>query len=134
MAVDEAVVDVIDAAVASLTKNTNLFMGPMREADDLVPTKAVFVNTTGGSPPQVYNDGGAGDNLQMPGVQIMVRSDPGKHDPGKVLKDEVYAAVRKCTPAGTIGAEADQSAPFTLGQDERGSFLWSMNLTVYVKE
>jgi len=131
------IVDEIDTAVAGLTKGTNLFRGPMRAVDpddSSMPALACFVDVSGGEAPQVYLDGGSGENLQIPGIQIMVRSNAKNRTSGKTIADEVYAATKKINETGILlGTEADQSSPFYLGDDETGHHMWSINLTAYYR-
>lgn len=138
--VAENVVDTIAAVVVGLTKGTNLFSGPIREADRTgsgIPAQAVFVNDTASNGVvQQYNDGGSGTNLNMHSIQIIVRGRTGRsaYSNTRILANSVYMAIRKATPANTLGTEPIGSGPVYLGEDKAGSTLFSINITVYKRE
>lgn len=130
-ALDIAVCDVIDTATASLTKGVNLFASPLRPEGNGIPGEACFVYSWGGPAPQVYNDGGAGKNLNLIDCQITLRWTSDSPKAGDDLAAVLYNALRKSTPTGTIAAEAQNSAPLYLGQDDKGHHVWTINLRLY---
>jgi hypothetical protein len=132
--VDLDIANTIAAAVGSLTVGVNLFTGPLPEVGDGIPALCVAVHTWGGDPPTVYKDGGVGTNLNAHATQVFVRSQAEDYDSGKTIADAAYNAVRKSTPANTIGTEADQSAALYLGEDDNRRHLWSINITTYKNE
>ena len=132
MAIDEAIVDLIDAAVGALTKDTNLFAGPVRPSP---PAFSCFVMDSGTEPPQLYASGG-GTDLKFISVKAITRGDEKKFEAGQTMSNAVLAAVHKTSPAGALPNTciAEQSRPFYLGEDEQGLPMWSTNFTVNLRE
>ncbi len=134
--VDEAIVDVLDTAVAALTKTTNLFFSPMRPDDDYLPATCVFVLLTGGPEPERYSDGGAGTRLSRPALQVTVRFDQGDYDGGRDLAKLVWAALDRSSPADCLpnSFRCRESEPAYLGKDDGGRHLWTINVLGYKQE
>jgi hypothetical protein len=137
---DEEIVDVIDAGVASLTKGTNLFYGPFKPADNrgtsTVPGLACFVFISGGVAPEHWCNGNSGGALKRIALQILVRGPKGTSNDYKTgidLAEEVHTTVDIATTATslTAGVRAQQSGPIYLGEDNQGYHQWSINVIAF---
>lgn len=129
MDVDEAIVDVIAAAIGSLTKGDNLLMGPVRPAATGEPTLACFVLKSGGRPIEPYAGGDTVSDDEFVSVQIRLRGDRKKFGDGQTLAKQILDAVHKsnptdCLPDSTLAIQAE---PIYIGEDEQGNPEWSMN-------
>lgn len=133
MGIGATIASHIATNVAGLTYGTNTFDGPVRPVSTHMPAKAVFVNASGGSL-DVYADGGSGNNLNRTEVQILVRGETGDYTTAQALALSVYNAVRKATPTGTVGTQAQQAHPIYVGEDEQGHPVWSINIITYYSE
>ncbi len=117
-----------------LTTGTNLFDAPVRPISDqgVVPATCVFVQASGGPAPIAYQDGSdSTTSYREPRLQVWVRSAPNAYGIGKNLARKCYKLLEKPNPTGTIGIRADQAAPIGIGEEKDGSYIWSLNFTVY---
>lgn len=124
---DGDIVTLLDAGGIGLTEGTNLFPGPERAAGQFVPTEAVFVLASGGFPPRPFIDGSGQDYCEST-VQITVRSEAAKHDVGQTLARAVRDCAHKANVAGYVDIRVRESEPNYIGQDEKGSHLWTLNV------
>jgi hypothetical protein len=129
--IDEAVVDLINVAVATLTKGANLFFGPMFPGVD---GPACFVLMGAGEPPYVYADGGSGTKLKVASIQTIIMSAPNDYDGGLALAKSVQDALDRQVPTDCVGAMQDESMPHYLNSDEQNHHLFSCNFTVWKRE
>jgi hypothetical protein len=136
MELDDGLVDLIGAAVGSLTEGTNLFPGPEREVSDEIPGLCCFVLMTGGPMPVTHNAGGSGTDTTYPAAMITIRSDDSDFKGGQTLGLSVQAAIQKKSPSThlTYSCEVQQSKPNYLGQDERGYHRWTINVIALKEE
>ena len=123
--------EVINTAVGSLTKATNLFDSPPIAAKKAnIPEQCVFVFETGGAAPLPYLNNNADANMRD--VQIRTRSPD--FGPGVTLAREARDAAHRSAPTGFFGVLARESAPVYLGKDDQDLHEWSNNITLFSKE
>ncbi len=132
---DLDVLGVINTAVGALTTGTNLFRGKMRATGTGIPSKAVFVLSSGGERSQDFLTGGSHTpQLKKPSVQIMVRSGEREFLTGQTLARSVYDAVHDSPPTGYISSRVTASEPFYISEDDEGNHLWSINIDLMINE
>lgn len=133
---DEVMVDVIDAALASVTKGVNLLAGP-RTAYDLkslgIPHEAVFVEASGGVRSRAIK---GGPDERAPQCVVRIRSkgpgSPTAFATGQQLARDVLNAVDQNPPADWCEFRAFDSHPSYEGKDDDGHHEWSFVVEVIV--
>ena len=117
-------VNFLAAQVGSLVAGTNIFVGQMRESPGAIPENAVFVPPLGGPVP-IRSSGETGE-FRVALVNIFVRNKA--YQAGHVLAQSVLDAFNGLTgvPSGYDDADARQSAPADIGQDDKGRFMFSV--------
>lgn len=124
----EDVVDYLNAKVAgsiTLTKGTNLFIGPMRSQDE-TPSPSAFALNTGGPSPLPYLGSGRQAYVR-PTVQVLVRGPAGDFAAGEAIARAVLEHLHQQTLTGYTACFARDSHPAWLGQDADQHDLWSLN-------
>jgi hypothetical protein len=122
----------IDAALPELQLGQNLFVGPVRAADESggIEHQAVFVLTTGGlfSEPLRHT----GKTIYRPSVQIRIRSgmEVGAFQCGQDLANRIFYTVDQNPPADLCETRSFDSQPSYLGLDDDGHHEWSINVGV----
>jgi hypothetical protein len=115
----------VDLVLAS-----NLFSGPMREADPAdtsVPACAVFCSNNGGAPAMGYMSVATHGSLKRGFVEVEVRGSTDQFTQGEAL---AQACLRRLefadlTGSGYVSCLALSSQPNYVGQDPRGLHLWT---------
>lgn len=120
---------------AVLTVGTNLFEGPLRPADDAIPTRCVFVLGNGGIDPMNYLNGGAySPELYTVSLRIVVRGNAGDYSDARSLALSVRGWIHDRPPSGYIASRVRQSWPMYFGQDDAGSHLFGFDIDVIYSE
>lgn len=117
------------------TLGTDLFCGPVRDADDLgetYPDECVFVLATGGFEPEPFVGGADAPDIRRPFVQVRVRSARESFQSGQTTARAVYQATHKIEFAGYMGWLA--SEPTYLGKDNKSRHEWSINVQLVFEE
>jgi hypothetical protein len=106
---------------------TNLWVGPVRPASDVVPVQAIFVLATQGrEADRVFGEGdGVGYELRYPTVQVRIRSPA--YIAGYQLARDCYDALQSSSPGGFMDVRAMNSEPMFLEQDQNNNYHWSIN-------
>jgi hypothetical protein len=115
------------AGATLLTLGTNLFIGPMRDADRAPAGPAVFVLNTGGASPASMLSGER-QALFRPSVQVMVRGAADAFAAGEQLARGLHAWLHLHVLAGYVTWYVVDSQPAFLGHDGDQHPLWSLNL------
>lgn len=125
---------VLAGAGLGLVLGTNLFIGPLRAADEeAVADEAVFVLGTGGEQ-EPYLAGGKKTMIEA-SVQTLIRGKPSDFESAQNLAFGVFEALNLTQPAGYVSVIAREGAPYFLGPDGTGRPLFTLNLTCsYVHE
>jgi hypothetical protein len=132
--VDEDVRDLLEGAIGSLTKGTNLFTGGEKPPVGTTLDLAVFVRATGGTVQQRSIGGATGRRFEEASVQIMVRGD--REDPAsaRTLARECHAALERPTGlyagTGALGSYAScfpREPPNQLQPDDSDRPVWVFN-------
>lgn len=119
-------------ALAAWTENTNLFKGPLRSIDGVVPQTAVFVNYTGG--PEPLNHSSSGVQEYEHAVQVVIRGEPEQFGSTRALAEAIYAQLHDASISGYYSVRATNSGPLYVDQDERGSYLFVVNMRLRILE
>lgn len=136
---DDDIVTALDTAIASLTRGTNLFRGPVRGHSGNIPHAAVFVTRSGGGTIRAIKTSSETPGVptvseRSPVAQIRIRSDlpgaPTAFSDGQTLADAVYTALHHQPPTGYCDWYCVAGGPLYLGPDESKRHEWSVNLTV----
>jgi hypothetical protein len=136
---DKAIADLL-AAIApgpSLgTVTVDIFRGPVLPASpSIVPHQAIFCLASGGPKPDPYfKVAGVNASFYRVGVQIRVRSAPGKMLVGQQLAVQVRNKVHLARIAGYDQCSADSSHPIYLGKDDTEHHEWSVNCALWFKQ
>lgn len=139
-AADSATVDYLDANVAALTKNTNLFLGPPSpSASADVPSEAVFVWPGIGLTPNDYLQGGTHSPQHRQPVNIIrVRGDKRDWAGGLTLADTVRDALHDADFTGALSnfhkSRIREDRASYLGEDSEGHHLFGMNQELGIEE
>lgn len=123
-----AVATIIGTGLAEWTLGTNLFAGPVTQADPSgvpSPVKVVFVLASGG--PEPRRTFGT-PKLGQPAVQIRIRWDRDDFEGGEVaaraIRDEVDSAD---LGAGYLNFRVLESEPIYIGQTDSAYHEWTIN-------
>jgi len=108
------------------TVNTDIFIGHIRPASQHVPVNSIFVQNTGGRPPQRFLR--TKTEIRYPSVQVLVRWS--SYEAGQAKAEAIYDALESASISGYLDIVADQSAPLYLGLDENNNYGWSLNFTL----
>jgi len=108
------------------TVSTDIFIGHIRPASQYVPVNSIFVQNTGGYPPQRFLQ--TVTELRRPSVQVLVRWS--SYEAGQAKAEAIYDALESASISGYLDIVADQSAPIFLGLDENNNYGWSLNFTL----
>lgn len=95
-----------------------------------IPSRCVFVLSTGGIQPTAFIDGGNGGKDERLTFQIWIRSNPRDYEGGAILANAVYSAIDMNPPTGFYEARARTSEPMYLRQDEQNHHEWSINVVL----
>lgn len=96
-----------------------------QEGAGTVPNRAVFVRELASSEPRRHHDGTA---LAGALVQVTIRSNAGDYDGGKLLADQVAAALERASLSADYlveGCELTQARPSYMSTDEVGRHRWA---------
>ena len=118
--------DALNARIGSLTTNTNLFDGKMREESPYIPAEAVFCQISEGSAPEPFA-GGTSYQQHPSGVKIMLRSEPDDLGGSRTLIRSIQTALDKVALSGYIEVRALQSDPYYIGEDVKHHHYWELN-------
>jgi Bacteriophage minor capsid protein len=118
------------------THGTNVFDGPVRAADALVPQEAIFVLPTGGfdSIPErttaahLVNPAIPPTELVSPTIQVRIRSACDDYTGGYAIARAVRSALHRYIPSGFLECRVREAHPIYLGRDSLGCHEWSFNL------
>lgn len=117
------------------TLGTDLFYGPVRDADNLgttYPDAGVFVLTTGGFDPEPLIGGQDAPDIRRPFVQVRVRSARESFETGQNTAQAVYQALHKKSPGEYIAWLVQE--PGYLGKDNKSRHEWSLNVQLMFEE
>ncbi len=128
---DKALADFLETDIAELTKGTNLFRGPVRAAVGVIPSRAVFVLSTGGLDPEAFN--GELNTIQRPSIQIRIRGDREGFEDGQDLARRIRSSAHYATLTDYIDVRVADGDPNYLGQDDDGHPEWSVNVSLVVE-
>lgn len=133
---EQAILNIIEREVDSLSVGNNLFRGPVRPpSKGKIPSEAVFALDTSGLEPQYCIGDKTGQALLFTFVQVRVRGCPNDYSGGRDLADKVLTSFHdypKNPIEGLMNIQPRESSPIYLGQDDTEHHEWSMNLEVLV--
>lgn len=136
-----ALATIIDAATASLTLNTNLFIqeerdpGSAAEDGTGIPLTACFVLNNGGEPPESYcNNDPSAVKLYKPAVLIRTRCEPGAFATGQALARTIRDAVHDYPPSPYILCKVRESEPLYIGEDDNRCHVWEQNVDMWIED
>lgn len=125
---DYAVYTALSDAGIDSTYSCTLHVHPIREKDDTVGHKSVFVVMTGEANPIDFLDG-SGNSSRTRLVQVMVRSDPDEYQAGQTLTFAARDVLHLATLSGKVGCRVF-SGPWLLEKDNIDRYIWSFNVEV----
>lgn len=111
----------------TLTVGTNLFVGPVRESDAIVPAQAVFAINAGGPQSEPYLPSTSG-SWRRAFVRVQVRSALDDFSGGEALARGCWSKVYLAAVAGYVWSKPLSSEVDFDGQDERGLFMFSFTV------
>lgn len=127
-------IDLVDhlATALSLTAGTDIFDGRVRAPGRGVAEKAVFVQPTGGPPPQALS--GQTVAIRRSALQVRVRGDQEDYAGGLVFARSVRDAIQYAPIAGYIDVRIQDQEPIPLPQDDEEHHEWTINVEMSFKE
>lgn len=131
--------DVINqiATLSAWTIGTNLFRGDVLADEDygsIIPRKSVFVRFTGGPAAVAYSGLELSTQDRELNVQVIVRGDPDKYGTTRELAIDIYTALHDCNIVGYYSVRVVEAMPVYVGQDERRSHLFNLNIRLRILE
>lgn len=126
---DTAVYNTLSTANIASTYSCTVWTSPLREKDDSVGHKAVFIIMSGEDSPVDYMDG-TGTSFRRRRVQVLTRSDPDEYQAGQTLMFAVRDVLHLATLSGKVGCRVF-SGPWLLEKDNIDRYIWSLNLEVW---
>jgi hypothetical protein len=121
------------ATALSRTLGTNIFHGPVREADGgAIPSEAIFVMPNGGPSPDAHN--GEVNVIRRSDVLVRVRSAPRGYASGVALAISTMSAIHYASIAGYISVRTLDSQPIMIGQTEHGESEFSLTARMIYQE
>lgn len=127
---EQVVIDLIDGN-DGWVEDTNLFRGQLygdEDAGAVVPRQAVFVSVTGGPQPENVNGTLGGLQLRTFDIQVIIRGLPDSYGGTRIKAQTIYDLIHDKAPSGWTYLRAATPVPQPLGQDERRSHLFVINL------
>ena len=135
MADPESAVVTKIATMSAWTKNTNLFRGPLLGDEDygaVIPRLAVFVRLTGGPPAMAFSGLTKSTQEHDYNVQVILRGNPDVYGSTRTLANAIYDTLHDSTITGYYSVRVVESAPIHMGQDERRSHIFNMNVRLRI--
>ena len=130
---EDSVIAKIDA-LGAWTENTNLFKGPMRAIGGPIPQTAVFVTAFGGPMPINFAPNSGALQEYEHAVQVLIRGEAGQYGATLTLAEAIFTALHDSPPSGYYRCRSELGRPVHVGKDERGSFLFVVNLRLGILE
>ena len=108
----------------TLTKDTNLFRGQVKDIKNIIQDHSVFVRgISGTAADRVFQ---LTYEISKPQVQIYVRSNVNDEKTARRLMYAIYTFLKSNIPTGYLDCRCLQSEPQNLGEDDKGRYLFTM--------
>jgi hypothetical protein len=120
--------DLVDHITGSLglTKQTNLFYGPMRKVGTSVPVNAVFINSGAGAPPSRVMS----ERFEVRNPVVAIRVRWSNYSDGAAKAKAVQNFLQGASVSGYLDIRPLQSEPTYIEINEQGHHLWTMSYVI----